>query len=253
MSDILEQKINENEESYNSTKQVLEARLGMANGDYNIILKDFNSQIGYIKNNTMLSKEGKEQQTNELRGNFITKAKSKSIDHFGSLQKSLDIAIKNTEIKTIENYKGMTTDSMPQLMYVNSMVSSISSLNDADSLADVFRYASEECNFSDELINMVHMKAKNLINNHVKAKPDENPNINITNNMETSKNRKTIEKIISKIDKYKKNYSKDYTDLKTNFSRAINSGKYPSSLYIQRDIKNDFTEKKDPWSVKQEL
>lgn len=247
MADVLDQKINENEESYNSVKKDLETRIGVANGDYNAILNDFNSQVGYIQNNTMLSKEGKDQQTDELRGNFITKAKSKSMDHFGSLQNSLDIAILETEKKTIENYKGMTADSMPQLMYVNSMVNSISSLNDADSLADVFRYASEGCNFSDELINMVHMKAKNLINNHINTNPTEAPVKNTINAMETAKNKGKIEKIISKIDKYKKNYSKELTDFKTNFSRAVNQGKYPSSLYMPRDIKGDFGANIDPW------
>lgn len=248
MPNMLEQKINENEELYNSINKELENNIGAANEHYSKILKDFNSQKGYIQNDNMLSKEGKEQKINEIRQSSMDGAKIMSGVHFGILQKVLDAAIKKDEIRTVDNYKGMNADSMPQLMYVNSMINSISSFSDADSLADVFRYASEECNFSDELINMVHMKAKNLINNRVKAENVENNSINITNNMETSKNRGTIEKIISQIDMYKKNYNKEFTDLKSKFSRAVNQGKYPSSLHIQRDIKNDFIEQKNPWN-----
>lgn len=248
MSDVLEQKINENEESYNSTKTELENKIGVANGEYNAILKDFNSQVGYIQNNTMLSKEGKEQQTEELRNSFTIKAKAKSMDHFAELQLALDDAINKDQLKRVENYKIMTAESIPQLLYVSTMVNQISSFNDADSLEDVFRYASEGCNFSDELIGMIHIKAKNLINNRVNAEIEVNRDgNNIQAAMEISKNRTKIEKIISKIDKYKKNYNKEFTDLKSSFARAVNQGKYPSSLYIQRDIKNDFGSNIDPW------
>jgi hypothetical protein len=249
MSDVLEQKINENEESYNSVKKDLENKIGVANGDYSSLLKDFNSQIGYIQNNTMLSKEGKDQQTNELRNSFTIKAKAKSLDHFAKLQLALDDAINTDQLKRVENYKIMTAESMPQLMYVSTMVNQISSFNDVDLLEDVFKYASEGCNFSDELINMVHIKARNLINNHVNAEIDVNTrNSNtIQAAMKIGNDRTKIQKIISKIDNYKKNYNKEFTDLKSSFARAVNQGKYPSSLYIQRDIKADFGATVDSW------
>jgi len=246
MANVLEQKINENEEFYNSTKKDLENKIGVANGEYTDLLKDFNSQLGYIQNDTMLSKEGKDKKTDEIRNSFIAKAKVKSIDHFAGLQRSLDIAIKEDNLKRVENYEIMTERSLPQLLYVSTMMNNISSFNDVDLLEDVFKYTSEGCNFSDELINMVHIKARNLINNHVRAANVENPVTSGINAMNAAQNRSKIEKIISKIDKYKKNYSKELTDLKSTFARAVNQGKYPSSLYIQRDIKDDFVGKVDP-------
>lgn len=248
MADILEQKINESEEFYNSTKKDLENKIAMANGEYTGLLKDFNSQLGYIQNDTMLSKEGKDKKTDEIRNSFITKAKVKSIDHFAGLQRSLDIAIEKDNLKRVENYEIMTERSLPQLLYVSTMMNNISSFNDADLLEDVFKYSSEGCNFSDELINMVHIKARNLMNNHAKAENVENPVTSRLNAMDTAQNRSKLEKIISKINKYKKNYSKEFTDLKSSFARAVNQGKYPSSLYIQRDPKDDFGVKVDPWN-----
>lgn len=240
MPNMLEQKINENEELYNSTKKELEDRIGVANGEYGDLFKDFNSQIGYIQNNSMLSKEGKIKQANEIRDSFINKVNLKSLDQYGLIQKVLNIALLEDEKRKLENYKGLNSDMMPQLMYVNAMLNSISSLNDGDLLEDVFNYASEEGNFSDELINMIYIKARNLVNNAIKLEKSENDNENVLASMESAKNRTKVNHIISKINNYKTNYTNEFTNLKAAFTRAVNQKKYPSSLYIQRDPKDDF-------------
>lgn len=56
---------------------------------------------------------------------------------------------------------------MPQLMYVTTMVSNITSINDADLLESVFDYICLENNFSDEMVNIVYLKARNIINNDI--------------------------------------------------------------------------------------
>lgn len=240
MPNMLDQRITENDELYSSTKKELEDRISIANGEYNALLTDYNSQIEYIQRDTMLSKDGKVTKANEIRENFINKANTKSLNHFDTLQKSLDIAILKDEEKRLNNFKGLNTDMMPQLLYVNSMINSISSINDADLLEDVFNYASEEGNFSNELINMVYIKARNLINNSTPSQNMENDNDNILKAAELGKSRAKINDIIAKITKYKKNYTKEFNDFKNSFARAFNQRKYPSSLYIQRDPKNDF-------------
>lgn len=240
MPNVLDQRINVNEELYGSTKKELEERICIANGEYNALLNDFNSQIKYIQKDNMLSKDGKVKKANEIRENFINKASVKSLDYYDTLQKSLDIAIKKGEIRRLENFKGLNSEMMPQLLYVNSMINSISSLNDADLLEDVFNYASEEGNFSDELINMVYIKARNLINNSTLSQNMENDNDNVLKVAELGKSRAKISDIIVKITKYKKDYTKEFNDFKTSFARAFNQKKYPTNLYIQRDPKSDF-------------
>jgi len=237
---MLDQRINENNELYNSTKKELEDRISIANDEYNALLNDFNSQIEYIQRDNMLSKDGKVKKANEVRENFINKVNTKSLGYFDTLQKSLDIAILKDEEKRLNNFKGLNSEMMPQLLYVNSMINSISSLNDADLLEDVFNYASEEGNFSDELINMVYIKARNLINNSTPFHNMENDNDNILKAAELGKSRAKISDIITKITKYKKNYTKEFSDFKISFARAFNQRKYPSNLYVQRDPKNDF-------------
>lgn len=150
MPNILEQRINENEELYNSTKKELEGWISAANVEYNTILKDYNGQIEYIQQDNMLSKDGKIKKANEIRNTFIDKSTGKGLIYFAALEKSLNNAIEKDEERRLENFKGLNSEMMPQLLYVNSMINSISSLNDADLLEDVFNYASEEGNFSDE-------------------------------------------------------------------------------------------------------
>ena len=237
MPNILEAKTNENEELYNSTKKKLEGRIGVANGEYSSLLNDFRSQTSYIEKDTMLSKEGKIQKVSEIRDRFIDKVNVKSLDHYDSLQKQLNIALLEDEERKLKNFKGLNADMMPQLMYVNSMINSISSLTDVDLLGDVFNYACEEGNFSDELINMIYLKARNLVNNDAPVQEVESNNENA---IERGKNRSKINIIISQIKKYKTNYTDDLNLLKKSFATGFNQRKYPSSLYIQRDPKSDF-------------
>lgn len=240
MPNMLEQKINENEELYNSTKAELEKIIGAANSEYNALLKDFNQQMSYIQRDSTLSKEGKIKKATEVRQSFIDKVNSKSLDYFDSLQKQLDIALKEDEIRKLKNLEGLNSDMLPQLIYVNSMLASISSLTDADLLKDVFEYASEECNFSNELINMIYIKSRSLISNATPVENSENDNNNRLNAMKLGGDRVKINTIVDKINQYKKNYSDDFNQLKKSFSMAFNQHKYPISLYIQRDPKIDF-------------
>lgn len=250
---MLDQKINENEELYNSTKTGLETAMNVANKEYTDLLKDFHNQTGYVQNDNMLSKEGKIQKIAEIKESYLNKVYIKAIERYDVLGRNLDIALKKDEIRKLENYKGLDEKSLPQLIYVNSMVNSISSMKDADLLEDVFNYACEEDNFSDQLINLIYIKARNLINNHIPAENSETENTNATNAIESVQNRKKVTDIISKMHKYKTDYSKEFARLKVSFNVALNQKKYPANLYMHRDPKDDFRlpgelDHSNPWN-----
>lgn len=242
MEDELELKINENETIYSDTKVKLEEILGKANSEYSGLLQDFNSQISYIQNDNMLTEEGKIIKCKEIQGRFMDKVNYAALNNFGSLNGRLDIAIKEEEIRKLKSIKGLNADMLPQLIYVNSMINSISNINDADSLESVFKYISMPGNFSDEVINMVHIKAKNLINAPVEVSESAPIGNNAAINKSSSNgaNRTRIDNIIGKINKYKNDYSKELKEFQSRFRSGLNQKQYPSGLYLNRDPKQDF-------------
>lgn len=97
---------------------------------------------------------------------------------------------------------------MPQLIYVTTMVSNITSINDADLLESVFDYICLENNFSDEMVNIVYLKARNIINNNIPnadiGEEKSNKTVDVIEASKRGRNRSKVNKIINEIEKYKK-------------------------------------------------
>ena len=250
---ILDQKTKENESIYTDAKAKLEEILGKASSEYGALLKDYKGQIAYIQNDNMVTKEGKLVKSKEIQERFIGKAHVAMVNHYESLHIEIDIALKKDEIRKLENMRGLTPEMLPQLIYVNSMLNSISSVNDVDLLDSVFSYSSLDGNFSDEIINMVNLKARNLLNNVTPATQEGTNNEKIMAAMNSAGNNTKLNKIIEKINKYKVDYSKDLKIIRDGFKRDFNQKKYPSSLYMSKDPKQDFSlpgqlNPNDPWN-----
>lgn len=126
-------------------------------------------------------------------------------------------------------------------------------LNHYERLHSEIDIVSMEGNFSDEVVNMVYLKARNLINNDTPIPQSGTKNDNINAAMDRGLNRTKLNKIIEKIKNYKVDYSKELKTIKDSFKRGVAQRKYPSSLYIQRDSKQDFTlpgelDTSNPWN-----
>lgn len=255
-NNVLEQIITAKEEYFSGVKAKLEQRLGDANAEYSSLLGDFRNQVNYIQNDNTLSKEGKKIKGDEIKTRFINKVNAAARNHFEILQTDVDIALNEIQIKKLENFKGLNTETLPQLIYVSSMLSSINGLGDADLLESVFSYASTEGNFSDEIVNMVYLKARNLINTNEESKSDENEvgdTSAIVNSMKGGTNRSKVNSIIFKINKYKKDYTDELIGFRRCFSRGANNKKYPGNLYVCKDPRGDFRlpveiDTNNPWN-----
>lgn len=255
-NNVLEQRITAKEEYFSGVKAKLEQRLGDANAEYSSLLGDFRNQINYIKNDNTLSKEGKKIKSDEIRTRFINNVNAAARNHFEILQTDVDIALNEIQIKKLESLKGLNTEMLPQLIYVNSMLSSINGVGDVDLLESIFNYVSIEGNFSDEIVNMVYLKARNLINTNEESKSDENKvgdkfetvsshvaNRNMSdviNTQDSATNITKVKSIITKINKYKKDYTKELSEFKRCFTGGANNKKYPSNLYMCKDPRGDF-------------
>lgn len=256
-NNVLEQRITAKEEYFSGVKAKLEQRLGDANAEYSSLLGDFRNQVNYIKNDNTLSKEGKKKKSDEIRTRFINKVNAAARNHFEILQTDVDIALNEIQIKKLKNFKGLNTEMLPQLIYVNSMLSSINGLGDADLLESVFSYASIEGNFSDEIVNMVYLKARNLINTNEESKLDENEGGDtsaIVNSMKGGTNRSKVNSIIFKINKYKKDYTDELIGFRRCFTWGANNKKYPGNLYMCKDPRGDFRlpgeiDINNPWNM----
>ena len=64
MENKLERLISENEKFYEECKNKLNKRLGIANEEYQSLLKDFNSQVDYINRSNEYTAEGKINKNN---------------------------------------------------------------------------------------------------------------------------------------------------------------------------------------------
>ena len=134
---------------------------------------------------------------------------------------------------------------MPQLMYVTTMVSNITSINDADLLESVFDYICLENNFSDEMVNIVYLKARNIINNDIPSvdtgEEKTNKTVDVIEASKRGRNRSKVNEIINKIEKYKKDYLNELEAIANTFKLGASRKQYPGSLHLNKDIKNDFT------------
>lgn len=273
MENMVDKIISKNENKYNDFKGELENTLKNANSEYNSMLNDYNSQINFIKNDNGYSKEGKIRENKKINDIFAQKVINKANEYHDKLINKIDEELNKREKEESESYidesddnyynkkilneitkQHLNSNMMVQLMYVNSMLNSINSLEDADMLEYVYKYACVDKNFSDEIINMIYLKARNIINIPIDKKVYPVPakssdgveivGINDSKQQEYSiraaQNRTKISKIIENFKKYNHDYSEDINYFKNSFSNSKLRGHYPGGLYNSIDYKRDF-------------
>lgn len=245
MTNKLEKLTVENEKFYEECKNKLNKRLGVAGDEYQALLEDFNNQVEYVNKSSEYTPEGKINKNNEILNRFIDKVNYAAINHWGYLNSEISIILKEYEIKTLEKINGLNPEIMPQLMYVTTMASNITSINDADLLESVFDYICLENNFSDEMVNIVYLKARNILNNDIPnidmGEEKSNKTVDVVEASKRGRNRNKVNKIISEIEKYKKDYLNEFEAIAKTFKLGALRKQYPGSLHLNRDIKNDFT------------
>lgn len=245
MTNKLEKLTVENEKFYEESRDKLNKRLSVAKDEYQTLLEDFNNQVNYVNRSSEYTPEGKINKNNEILNRFIDKVNYAAINHWDDLNSEISIILKEYKIKTLKKINGLNSEIMPQLMYVTTMVSNITSINDADLLESVFDYICLENNFSDEMVNIVYLKARNIINNDIPnvdmGEEKSNKTVDVIEASKRGRNRSKVDKIISKIEKYKKDYLNEFEDIANTFKAGASRKQYPGSLHLNRDIKNDFT------------
>ncbi|MDF2882957.1 MAG: hypothetical protein K0R54_3514 [Clostridiaceae bacterium] len=268
LSNMLQQKIQENEKVYSDGKAALEKIISTANADYNLFLKDYNNQINSIKNNSMLTSEGKKAQATKLYNDYLVKVSDKGVEYTNSLINSIDATLKLIDDNKTKNNDVVKGQKIPQIIYVSAMMNSISNLQDASMLKEVFEYACLEDNFSTEVINLIYMKANSLLNSandnngsrvldETQSKAQEriiNDSVNVNEIISKGKLKTILTAIVTEINKYKHDYIKEFNDFKSTFTSWGKSYRYPQNLYMAVAPKNDFKlesilNNKDPWNV----
>lgn len=273
MENMVEKIINNNEKKYNDFKGKLESILKSANSEYNSMLSDYNSQIDFIKNDNGYSDEGKSRENKRINDIFAQKVINKANEYHDKLIARIDGELNKREKEEFESYinegdenyyskkilneitkQHLNSNMMVQLMYVNSMLNSINSMDDADMLEYVYKYACIDKNFSDEIINMIYLKARNIINvsrenkdYSVSSKSSDGAEVEGNNDskqqeyaIKAAQNRAKVSKIIEEFKKYNYDYSADINYFKKSFSTAKSRGHYPVGLYNSIDFKRDF-------------
>lgn len=245
MTNKLEKLTVENEKFYEECKNKLNKRLGVARDEYQALLEDFNNQVEYVNRSGEYTPEGKINKNNEILNRFIDKVNYAATNHWADLNSEISIILKEYKIKALKKINGLNPEIMPQLIYVTTMVSNITSINDADLLESVFDYICLENNFSDEMVNIVYLKARNIINDNIPnadiGEEKSNKTVDVIEASKRGRNRSKVNKIISKIEKYKKDYLNEFEAIANIFKSGASRKQYPGSLHLNRDIKNDFT------------
>ena len=268
LSNMLKQKIEENEKVYTDAKEGLEEIISAANATYNSFLKDYNSQIGYIKNDSMLTSDGKKAQATKVHDSFIAKVNSKIAEYTKSLQDSAESTIELIDENKAKNNEVLKGQKIPQIIYVSAMMNSITQLQDAPMLKEIFEYGCLEDNFSTEIMNLIYMKANSLLNaandntgakvvDETQSQTQErilNDSVNVNKIINNGKLKTILTAILTEINKYKHDYIKEFNDLKSIFASWGKNNKYPQNLYIAIDPRKDFQlegvlNKNDPWSI----
>ncbi len=268
MPSILQQKIQENEKVYSDGKAALEKIIGNANTAYNSFLKDYNNQISYIKNNSMLTSEGKKAQATKLYNDYLVKVADKGVECTNSLINSVAATLKLIDGNKTKNNDVLKGQKIPQIIYVSAMMNSITQLQDASMLKEVFEYACLEDNFSTEVMNLIYMRANSLLNaandniggkvvDETQSQAQErilNDSVNINKIISNGKLKTMLTAIVTEINKYKHDYIKEFNDFKSTFDSWVKRKAYPQNLYMAIDPRNGFKlegilNSKDPWNV----
>lgn len=273
MENMIEKIIAENEKKYNDFKGELESILKSSNSEYNAMLSDYNSQINFIKNDNGYSDEGKSRENKKINDIFAQKVSNKANEYHDKLIAKIDEELNKREKEESESYidesdenyyskkilneitkQHLNSNMMVQLIYVNSMLNSINSIDDADMLDYVYKYACVDKNFSDEIINMIYLKARNIMNaprekkdysilaktgNGTEVEGKDNPKEQL-DVIKAGQNRSKISKILEEFKKYNYDFSADINYFKKSFSTSKSRGHYPGGLYNSIDFKRDF-------------
>lgn len=267
MENILQQKIQENEKVYTDAKAALDKIIGNANSDYKSLLSDYKRQIEYIKNNSMLTDDGKRIQATKVHDDFLKKVTDKAVEYSNSLKIRAFVEIKSIDDDRIENNDVLNLRKIPQIIYVSAMMNSISQLQDASMLKEVFEYACLEGNFGTEVINLIYMRANSLLNAangladgkvvvETQSEAQErilNESINVNKIISDGQLKTILTAIITEINKYKHDYTKEFNDFKSTFESWERRKVYPQSLYLAIDPRDDFRlesnlNKDDAWN-----
>ena len=292
MENMIDKIISKNEKKYNDFKSEIEGILKNANSEYSSMLSNYNNQIEYVKNDNGYSKEGKVRENKKINDIFNEKLKNKANEYCDKLISKIDNELSKREKEELESYidendknyytkkilneitkQHLTSNMIVQLTYVNSMLNSINSIDDADMLEYVYKYACVDKNFSDEIINMIYLKARNIIklpmdnkNNSMVSMSSDGQEVIGNNDSEQqikainfAQNKSKISNIIEKIKKYNYDYSSDINYFKESFISVQKRGHYPTGLYSSNDIKRDFNKNiinvwekqeksNDPWA-----
>lgn len=270
ISNMLKQKIEENEKVYTDAKAGLEKIITAANATYNSFLKDYNSQIGYIKNDSMLTSDGKKAQATKVHDSFIAKVNSKIVEYTKSLQDSAESTIELIDENKAKNNEVLKGQKIPQIIYVSAMINSINQLQDAPMLKEIFEYGCLDDNFSTEVMNLIYMKANSLLNaandtiggkvvDETQSKAQErilNDSVNVNKIISNGKLKTMLTAIVIEINKYKHDYIKEFSDFKATFTSWGKNNKYPQNLYMAINPRDDFKlegilNSKDPWNIPQ--
>ena len=237
MTNKLENLTVENEKFYEECKNKLNKRLGVAKDEYLVLLEDFNNQVDYVNKSSEYTPEGKINKNNEILNRFIDKVNYAALNHWEYLNNEISIILKEYKVKKLKKTNDLNTEIMPQLMYVTTMVSNITSINDADLLESVFDYICLENNFSDEMVNIINNDIPSVDTGEEKT----NKTVDVIEASKRGRNRSKVNEIINKIEKYKKDYLNELEAIANTFKLGASRKQYPGSLHLNKDIKNDFT------------
>lgn len=266
LKNMLKVKIEENEKVYTDGKAALEEIISKANSEYNKLLNEYKTRIQNVKNDSMLTDEGKRDKGTKLHEEYLKKAKDAAAKYVNQLQdKNTDI-IKAIEEEKVKNNEILKGQKMPQIIYVSCMMNNINQLQDVPMLKEVFDYACLEDNFSSEVMNLIYLKANSLLNtlnnsqvkivDETQSKAQErviNQEGAINNTISDSKLITTLQAILTEINKFKHDYIYEFKEFEHRFKSWLSRGEYPRNLIIAADIRRDFAldnklNKNDPWN-----
>lgn len=260
MPNVLKQRATSKQAMYEALKDELNKIISAAMNEYKSTSNEYGKGLGYIRHNQNLSKEGKIFEAKKLQETYFTKVKTAGVKHLTDLTKNIDVWIEKYK-QPSQDPKYLIGKKLPQLMYVTSMLNSIDS---PELLNEMLEYVSDDENFSDELVNLVYVKANSMMKAYDKPKNETiennwgkedkstnehgyNAQMNVIGIM---KDKKIIQNVLDEINQYKTDYSKDASDLKQRFDGWIKNNDYPTNLYMKADIKRDFglpSDLKEEW------
>lgn len=244
MSNIIEETIERNEKKYEESKEKLKSIIDDSMTRYSQIKKEFNNGKKQINSDKYLNNDGKRVQIEKLSEDCKNRAYKESGKNIDRLLNQVAINITELEMYKLEKQGLVKEEILPSLTYVSSIINLINRVEDADILNEVYDYIGNKYNFSEEVMNLVYMKAKSILNIPLDGEEllPQDPNL-----MSRVNSRNKLQKIVSTIKKYKYDYIKDFKDMEFSFRSWKSQKKQPSNLYFATDIRNDLSVITDPW------